>query len=61
MDMNEVFQEFVTRALREELGLSERTFRADREKSEVFLDERGKGRVKARPVMVGRPHLQVRR
>ena len=42
MDMNEVFQEFVTRALREELGLSERTFRSDREMSRLFLDESGK-------------------
>ena len=42
MDMNEVFQEFVTRALRDELGLSERTFRSDEEKSGVFLDERGR-------------------
>ena len=36
----------MTRALKEELGLSERTFRADREKSEVFLDESGKVELK---------------
>ena len=29
MDMNRVFQEFVTRALREALGLSDRTFLSD--------------------------------
>ena len=39
MDMNVVFQEFATRALREELGLSERRFRADRDVSHLFLDE----------------------
>ena len=39
VNMNKVFQEYVTRALREELGLSERTFRSDREISGVFLDE----------------------
>ena len=49
MDMNKVFQEFVTRALRDELGLSERTFRSDEEKSGVFLDERG--RVALKPDM----------
>ncbi len=36
MDMNKVFEEFVTRALREELRLTERAFPAERE---VWLDE----------------------
>ncbi len=36
MDMNKIFEEFVTRALREELQLTERTFPAERE---VWLDE----------------------
>ena len=39
VDMNQVFQGFVTRALREELGLSARTFRADNDVSHLFLDE----------------------
>ena len=39
MNMEEVFQEFVTRGLQEELGLSERTFRSDRAISRLFLDE----------------------
>lgn len=38
MDMNDVFQEFVTRALREELGLSERTFRSDSRLPPIHLD-----------------------
>ena len=38
MDMNVVFQEFVTRALREELGLSERTFRSDSRLPPIHLD-----------------------
>ena len=44
MDMNKVFQEFVTVALREALGLNERTFR---ESSICSLDEAG--RVHLRP------------
>lgn len=36
MDMNKIFEEFVTRALREELQLTEHTFPAERE---VWLDE----------------------
>ena len=44
MDMNKVFQEFVTVALREALGLNERTFR---ESNICSLDE--KGRVNLRP------------
>ena len=38
MDMNVVFQEFVTRALRQELGLSERTFRSDAGSAAAYLD-----------------------
>ena len=44
MDMNKVFQEFVTVALREALGLNERTFR---ESNISSLDEAG--RVRLRP------------
>ena len=44
MNMNDVFQEFVTVALREALGLSERVFR---ESSICTIDE--KGRVNLRP------------
>ena len=39
MDMNRVFQDFVTRALRESLGLSDRTFRSDSGVEGVTLDE----------------------
>ena len=38
MDMNAVFQEFVTQALREELGASPRTLRSDRELEKLTLD-----------------------
>ena len=38
MDMNKVFQDFVTQALREALGLSARTFRADSGVRGVTLD-----------------------
>ena len=38
VDMNVVFQEFVTRALRQELGLSERTFRSDKRILDIWLD-----------------------
>ena len=41
MDMNVVFQDFVTQALREALGVSERTFRADNHIPHVTLDEAG--------------------
>ncbi len=41
MDMNKVFQGFVTRALREELGASEHTFRSDDRTPRVTLDEGG--------------------
>lgn len=47
MDMNRVFQEFVTRALRESLGLSDHAFRSDREVLGVTLDEAR--RVQLRP------------
>lgn len=39
LDMNRVFQEFVTRALRESLGLSNRAFRSDGGVRGVTLDE----------------------
>ena len=39
MDMNKVFQEFVTRALREELKLSESTFPSDKRLPRLHLDE----------------------
>ncbi len=39
MDMNDVFQYFVTLALREALGLSDRTFRSDSGIRSVTLDE----------------------
>lgn len=39
MDMNRVFQGFVTRALRESLGVSERTFRSDSGVRGVTLDQ----------------------
>ena len=38
MDMNAVFQEFLTQALREELGPSPRTLRSDRELEKLTLD-----------------------
>ena len=38
MDMNVVFQEYVTRALRQELGLSSRTFRCDAGPAAAHLD-----------------------
>ena len=47
MDMNQVFQDFVTQALREALGLSDRTFRSDRGIQRVILDEGG--RIKLEP------------
>ena len=40
IDMNQVFQHFVTRALREELRLSPRVFRSDTTIERTFLDER---------------------
>ena len=41
IDMNVVFQEFITRALREELGLSEQAFRSD-DRAAGTLDTAGK-------------------
>ena len=41
MDMNTVFQGFVTQALREKLGLSDRTFRTDTGLPRLSLDEAG--------------------
>ena len=39
IDMNQVFQDFVTRALREALGVSERVFRSDRHIRGIYLAE----------------------
>ena len=49
MDMNVVFQEFATQALRQELDLSERVFRSDSDSGvgNMALDEAG--RVKLKP------------
>ncbi len=41
VDMNDLFQEFVTQALRETLGVSERTLRADKSVDEMALDKDG--------------------
>ncbi len=41
VDMNDLFQEFVTQALRETLGVSERTLRADKSVDEIALDKDG--------------------
>ena len=41
MDMNVVFQEFVTEALRESLGLSQQAFRSDKDGRGITLDETG--------------------
>ena len=50
MDMNQVFQEFVTRALQEALGVSERTFRETGICSLDLSDTgQGQGRVHLRP------------
>lgn len=46
MDMNVVFQEFATQALREALGLSERVFRSDGGARDIALDEAGRVRLK---------------
>ena len=46
MDMNRVFQDFVTQALREALCLSDRTFRSDCGIRDVTLDEEGSVRLK---------------
>lgn len=48
MDMNVVFQRFVTRALREALGVSDRTLRSDDElgRSRISLAEDGRIRLK---------------
>ena len=46
VDMKVVFQEFVTRALRLALGLSERTFRSDTRIPNIWLDEADNVRLK---------------
>ena len=45
MNMNVVFQEFVTRALREELRVSERTLWSDKGLGRIALDQDGKVRL----------------
>ena len=45
VDMNVLFQEFVTQALRETLGVSERTLRADKGVDEIALDKEGEVQV----------------
>ena len=47
MNMNVLFQEFATQALREALGVSDRTLRSDRGVRGITLDEAG--RVKLKP------------
>ena len=42
MDMNAVFQDFVTQALREALGVSDRTFHSDTSLHHITLDEAGR-------------------
>lgn len=46
MDLNAVFQEFVTQALRETLGLSERELRSDAGVGRITLDDTGMVRLK---------------
>ena len=46
VDMNTVFQEFVTRALRQALGLSAREFRSDKAMPAIWLDEANDIRLK---------------
>ena len=46
VDMNVVFQEFVTQALRRALGLSSRTFRSDKSTPPIWLDEANDIRLK---------------
>ena len=46
IDMNVIFQEFVTRALRDELRVSDRVFRSDDRIERVTLDEAGQVRLK---------------
>ena len=45
INMNDLFQEFVTQALRETLGVSERTLRADKGVDEIALDKEGEVQV----------------
>lgn len=46
IDMNQLFQEFLTAALRDRLGASERTLRSDREIPEIWLAEDRKLRLR---------------
>ena len=46
MDMNRVFQRFITRALREALGVSDRTLRSDTGLPDIWLDEDKRIRLK---------------
>ena len=56
MDMNVVFQRFITQALREALGVSDRTLRSDNHRDDHGLppiwldkDDGGRGRIKLEP------------
>ena len=49
MNMNVVFQEFVTQAVREALGVSERTFRSDKNLSDKHTKLDQQGQVKLEP------------
>lgn len=46
VDMNKLFQEFVTRALRGALGVSEKTLRGDRNLPQIWLDKNEDVRLK---------------
>ena len=58
MDMNVVFQEFVTQALRDELGPSERVFPSERS---VPFDAKTQRPSATGPFVVGRPGVHFRR
>ncbi len=58
MDMNAVFQGFVTQALRDALRVSDHVFRSDEHVR--TLDEAGNVTLKTRPFVVGRLDLHVR-
>ena len=62
MDMNEVFQGFVTRALRESLKASDSTLRSDKNlPGTLWLDKGQSDPSQTGPVLVGRLHMHVRR
>ena len=63
MDMNDVFQEFVTVALREALGVSESAFCSDRDLTgnrRIYLDKSSRRQARTRPDLVGRRRLRIR-